>query len=70
MLTCNVLGWVSQNAEWLFDTSFHKIIECHPLNSFYAIEKTTNDRKDVVNDNSAGWLEPVGNFSKVLRRFL
>ncbi len=70
MLTCNVLGWVSQNVEWLFDTSFHKIIERQPLNSFYAIEKTTNDREDVLNGNSAGWLEPVGNFPKVLHRFL
>ncbi len=70
MLTCFVLWWVSQNVEWLFDTSFHKIIECHPLNSFYAIEKTTNDREDAFNDNSAGWLEPVGDFPKVLHRFL
>ncbi len=70
MLTWKVIWWVSQNIEWFFDTSFHKIIERHPLDSFYAIEKTTYDREDVFNYNSAGWLQPDGNFPKVLHSFL
>ncbi len=64
------MWWVSQNVEWFFDTPFHKINECRAVNFFNAIEKTANDLEDLFNNNSAGWLEPVGNFPKVLQRFL
>ncbi len=70
MLTWSAIPRVSQSVEWFYDAPFHTIIKFRAVNFFNAIEKTANDQEDLLKDNSAGWLEPVGNFPKVLHRFL